>query len=149
MPHGCPFLPRRPTALRVCIDVSSAAALFQRGSIYYAFVSICSCFGKGGADVWVFTASTALGPYTRHGDLGNAERAQQNYVFQAPLASGELVYVWTGDRWKSTPDGQKAHDFQFWQPLNFTDHDRGTGPVVAPLQSPATLPSFQLDLLVA
>ena len=31
-------------------------------------------------------------------DLGNAEKSQQNYVFQAPLANGETAYVWTGDR---------------------------------------------------
>ena len=82
--------------------------MFKRGSVYYALVSVCSCFGVGGADVWVYTATHPLGPYTRHADLGNAEKSQQNYVFQAPLAGGETAYVWTGDRWKSTPDGQKG-----------------------------------------
>ena len=97
-----------------------APALFKRAGVYYATVSVCSCFGKAGADVWVYTSLHPLGPYTRRADLGNAEHSQQNYVFIAPLTSGETAYVWTGDRWKSTPDGQKAHDFQYWQPLNFT-----------------------------
>ena len=90
-----------------------APAMFKRNGVYYALVSVCSCFGVGGADVWVYTATHPLGPYTRHADLGNAEKSQQNYVFQAPLASGETAYVWTGDRWKSTPDGQKGCAFPF------------------------------------
>lgn len=60
----------------------------------------------------MYTAEHPLGPFTRRADLGNAEKSQQNYVFEAPLANGGTAYVWTGDRWKSTPDGEKAHDFQ-------------------------------------
>lgn len=39
---------------------------------------------------------------------------------QVPQSDGTTAFVWTGDRWKSTPDGQKGHDFQYWQPLNFS-----------------------------
>jgi hypothetical protein len=29
--------------------------------------------------------------------------------------------MWMGDRWGSTPDGIKGHDFQTWLPLEFAD----------------------------
>jgi hypothetical protein len=29
--------------------------------------------------------------------------------------------MWMGDRWGSTPDGIKGHDFQVWLPLEFGD----------------------------
>eukprot|EP00039_Didymoeca_costata_P003485 m.68002 g.68002 ORF g.68002 m.68002 type:complete len:412 (+) comp11929_c0_seq2:48-1283(+) len=96
-----------------------APGMFKRNDVYYATFGPCSCFGVGGSETYIYTAKTPLGPYTRVGSLGNAEKAQQNYVFQAPLADGTMAYVWTGDRWKSTPDGEKGHDFQFWQPLQF------------------------------
>ena len=41
----------------------------------------------------MYTASSVLGPYTRRADLGNLERAQQNYVFQAELASGPTTPI--------------------------------------------------------
>lgn len=97
-----------------------APAMFKRKGIYFALLGPCCCFCAGGAENFIYTSSHPLGPYTRLGSLGNAEHAQQNYVFKVPVISGEEVYVWTGDRWKSTPDGQKGHDFQFWQPLNFS-----------------------------
>ena len=126
-----------------------APALFKRGSVYFALVSVCSCFGVGGADAWVYTAAHPLGPYTRRADLGNAEKSQQNYVFQAPLMGGEIAFVWTGDRWKSTPDGEKAHDYQYWQPLKFSGGVKPDGAktdqVIGPLIGP-TLSSFALDL---
>lgn len=126
-----------------------APAMFKRRDVYFALVSVCSCFGVGGADVWVYTAAHPLGPYTRRADLGNAERSQQNYVFQVPLVDGDS-YIWTGDRWKSTPDGEKAHDFQYWQPLNFSANVHPNGSkadvVIGSLLSAKTLPNFSLDL---
>lgn len=116
--HNSPFLPG--TDHTGCFE---GPALFKRTGVYYATLGPCSCFGRQGSETWLYTATSPLGPFTRAGSLGNAEQAQQNYVFQAPLASGDTAYVWTGDRWKSTPDGEKAHDFQFWQPLNFTKVD--------------------------
>ena len=103
----------------------------------------------------MYTAHHPLGPYTRRADLGNSEKAQQNYIFKALLANGTTAYVWTGDRWKSTPDGQKGHDFQYWQPLDFVNGgatldksaQRGTA-AIDPLKSAESLPSFSLDLKV-
>ena len=33
-----------------------APAMFKRKGVYYALVSVCSCFGKGGAPVWVYVS---------------------------------------------------------------------------------------------
>ena len=45
--------------------------------------------------------------------------AQQTHVAQLPTPSG-TAYIWMGDRWQSTPDKVKGHDFQYWVPLEFT-----------------------------
>jgi hypothetical protein len=37
--------------------------------------------------------------------------AQQTFVAQLPTSQG-TAYIWMGDRWGSTPDGVKGHDFQ-------------------------------------
>jgi hypothetical protein len=35
--------------------------------------------------------------------------------------SGEPLFIWMADRWESSPDGIKGHDFQFWSaPLKFS-----------------------------
>ena len=33
--------------------------------------------------------------------------------------SRDCFYTWMGDRWQSTPDKIKGHDFQYWGPLDF------------------------------
>ena len=45
--------------------------------------------------------------------------AQQTWVAKIPT-TGEPAFFWMADRWQSTPDGIKGHDFQFWSaPLKF------------------------------
>ena len=51
-------------------------------------------------------------------------RAQQNFVVQIEIASGETEYVWTGDRWMQAPDGIKGHEPQFWAKLQFNSDGR-------------------------
>ena len=53
--------------------------------------------------------------------------AQQTHVAQLPTPGG-IAYIWMGDRWQSTPDQAKGHDFQFWAPLEFTQ-DGGVVPL--------------------
>jgi hypothetical protein len=45
--------------------------------------------------------------------------AQQTHVAQIPTPSG-IAFIWMGDRWQSTPDKIKGHDFQYWAPLELT-----------------------------
>lgn len=46
-------------------------------------------------------------------------RSQQNFVVIVPSSTGELQYLWTGDRWQQAPDGIKGHEGQYWYPLVF------------------------------
>jgi hypothetical protein len=49
--------------------------------------------------------------------------AQETWVAKIPTAKGTM-YLWMGDRWQSCPDGSKGHDFQYWEPLEFTNDGR-------------------------
>lgn len=40
-------------------------------------------------------------------------------VFPVHTSSG-VKYIWTGDRWQSSPSGVKAEDRQYWTPLQFS-----------------------------
>lgn len=48
----------------------------------------------------------------------SVSQAQQNFVFPVETARG-TEYIWTGDRWMQAPDGEKAHEPQFWGLLQF------------------------------
>ena len=58
--------------------------------------------------------------------------AQQTWIAQIPTG-GEPLLIWMGDRWGSTPDGAKGHDFQYWSPpLSFGSNDTVMPLVLAP-----------------
>jgi hypothetical protein len=113
-----------------------APALFKRNGYYYASVGLDCCFCAAGSGVTFFTATKPLGPWTLHDQVGrypngsSVSKAQQNFVISVPGSDGKILYLWTGDRWQSAPDGLKDHDFQSWLPLEFeTDESsRGGGP---------------------
>jgi len=44
--------------------------------------------------------------------------AQETWVARIPTSEGP-VFMWMADRWGSSPDGYKGHDFQFWELLKF------------------------------
>jgi Glycosyl hydrolases family 43 len=46
--------------------------------------------------------------------------AQETWVTKLP-AGDDSDYIWIADRWGSAPDGVKAHDLQYWSPLQFSD----------------------------
>lgn len=102
-----------------------APVLFRRGDTYFALFDNCCCFCREGTGVRVSTASRPLGPYTAKGNINRDAKglpiihAQQTYVAQIPTSTG-TAYIWMGDRWQSTPDKIKGHDFQYWAPLEFT-----------------------------
>jgi len=49
----------------------------------------------------------------------NIIHAQQTHIAEISTAAG-MAYIWMADRWGSSPDGIKGHDFQYWgEPLAF------------------------------
>jgi hypothetical protein len=69
----------------------------------------------------------------------SVSRAQQNFVVQIETPTG-TEYVWTGDRWMQSKDGEKAHEPQFWAPLKFDTDGK--------LQPLLWVDSFTVDVLV-
>jgi beta-xylosidase len=45
---------------------------------------------------------------------------QETWVTKLP-AGEDSAYILIADRWGSAPDNVKAHDFQYWSPLQFTE----------------------------
>jgi hypothetical protein len=66
-------------------------------------------------------------------------QAQQNFVMQVPLVSGETAFVWTGDKWQQSPNGMYDQQPQTWLPLEFD------GDTIKPLRFVDT---FTLDVSV-
>ena len=119
-----------------------APALFRRQGLYYLLFDNTCAFCATGSGVRTYTSSNVMGPYTYRGNInilpsdaahgqswtvpgsGRADtilHAQQTDVTELPSTAGP-IYLWIGDKWGSTPDGIKGHDFQVWVPLQFSDH---------------------------
>ena len=47
--------------------------------------------------------------------------SQQTNVFKYTSQSGNVTYIWQGDRWQSapSPNRYKGEDFTYWYPLTF------------------------------
>ena len=114
-------------------------ALFRRGDTYYLLFDNTCAFCKDGSGVRVYRSVNPLGPYSYDNNINIPDsqssdgqswtrpgtgrsnaivHAQQLGVAEVPAATG-TVYMWMGDRWHSTPDDLKGHDFQVWLPLIF------------------------------
>merc|ERR1712181_78064 len=104
----------------------------KRKGTYYILVGRNCCFCKAGSGVIVLTASSPMGPWTEHGQVGRYKNgtsvsgAQQNFVFPVEGTKGTVDFVWTGDRWQSAPDHLKDHDLQTWLPLEWDDEENNT-----------------------
>ncbi len=49
---------------------------------------------------------------------------QQNCVFEVKNNNnGNITWIWTADRWQSSPDDLKGHDFQYWGPLVWNENE--------------------------
>ena len=97
-----------------------APTMFKRNGIYYAVFGSCCCYCQDGSAVTVYTSSSPLGPYQTKNNLGNEGHAQQFNVLQYRTSeSGGYGYLWQGDKWQSSPDGAKGHDFTYWTPMSF------------------------------
>ncbi len=119
-------------------NVEAPAMFFRAGTYYLLFDNTCA-FCKSGSGVRVYTSNSPLGPYGYQNNINISDslerdgrswtapgtgrsnttiHAQQLGVATIPTPTGTL-YMWMGDRWGSSPDGVKGHDFQVWLPLNF------------------------------
>jgi hypothetical protein len=68
----------------------------------------------------------------------NIIHAQQTHIAEITTKTG-TAYLWMADRWGSTPDGIKGHDFQYWgSPIIFN----GDGTI----QKLSFVNTFSLDL---
>jgi hypothetical protein len=96
-------------------------SLFKRNGVYYASFGGTCCFCREGSDAYIYTSAAPLGPYTLQTKLGGAAPigAQQSAIFPWKDSGGATQYMWWGARWQTAPDGDKAHDFNFFYPLSF------------------------------
>lgn len=102
-----------------------APVLLKRDHSYYALFDACCCFCPVGSGAQVHVAAHPLASYRLIGNINRADgqvivAAQQAHVATIQRG-GRTRYVWIGDRWGSTPDGIKGHDFQIWLPLDFDE----------------------------
>lgn len=124
--------------------------MFKRNGIYYTMLSFDCCFCQWGSDARVFSSKSILGNWTYLTQLnycadGSAPPehvpdmhinpcsiddpygtnftvpAQQFNVATLPISSEETIHLYYGERFRSSPDGLKAHDFQAWIPIRFID----------------------------
>ena len=126
--------------------------MFKRKGIYYTMLSFDCCFCQWGSDARTFTATDILGNWTYITQLnycadGRAPPdhvtdmtinpcsmndtygtnftvpAQQFNVATLPISSTETLYMYYGERFRSSVDGIKGHDFQAWIPIEFSTDD--------------------------
>jgi len=99
---------------------SEAPAMWAaRGRYYVSFSPLC-CYCAEGSATSVWSSRAPLGPYAPAGALGNAPRAQQNFVFSDAALGATL---WAGSRWGSDPLAPARplfdNSLQFWAPLAY------------------------------
>jgi hypothetical protein len=107
---------------------AEAPVLFRRKNLYYVLCGPLCAFCPEGSQVQVFTSESPLGPFSVRSNINQRPNdtnapivsAQQTWVTKIPTPEGP-AFIWIADRWKSSSDGIKGHDFQFWSaPLKFT-----------------------------
>jgi hypothetical protein len=118
-------------------DFVEAPVMFKRAGTYYALFDHCCCFCGEGSGAIVHTATHPLGPWTTHNQIGaypngtSVSMAQQRSTFWYQRGKAMVdgfdeeegapppTLVWMGNRWQSSPDGEKDHDFETWLPVEF------------------------------
>ena len=113
---------------------------FKRGNFYYYLWGKLCCFCSAGSTANVARATVATGPFTSLGDIIGANiHAQPLGILQMETVTGPQ-YSYVGDRWQSTPDDLKGHDFIYIsEPLSFATNGN-----IAPMA--AFTNSFTVDL---
>lgn len=112
-------------ASQVILKGAECSILIRRNDLYYILSGPLCCLCPQGTIVQVLTATSPFGPYTVRSQINrrsdNGEPiipAQETWIATIPTSAGP-TYLWMGDRWKSSPDGAKGHDFQYWTLLAF------------------------------
>jgi hypothetical protein len=102
-----------------------------------AFLAAVGAAPRGGA----LGASPTPGQGCQYANASttSALRSQQSDIFSVDLADGTQGWIWAGDRWQQSWDGEKGHDPQLWVPLEF-----GADGSVAPLR---WLDNFTMPIL--
>lgn len=124
--------------------------IFKRNGIYYTMLSFDCCFCQWGSDAKIFSSNHLLGNWTYHGQLNYCADGSSppehvkddktnpcsmndpygtNFTVPAhpyniatlPISSNETIHLYYGERFRSSKDGLKAHDFQTWLPIQFID----------------------------
>jgi hypothetical protein len=127
-----------------CVPNTGAAASLRAtaatSSYAAAATSSYAAAALGGAALGTIP-TPGLGCEYKNSSETSITRAQQNSIWQVDTASGEVVYLWVGDRWQQAPDGVKGHDPQTVLRLVFDDANGGQ---IAKLVSED---SFELDVV--
>jgi hypothetical protein len=102
-----------------------APMIFKRGGVYHAVFGQCCCNDASGtAALTDYAAEGPLGPWTATGVVGTQASlpAQSTDIVQYVGGDGQPAYLYIGDRWQSSPDRVKAHDFTLFAPLSFSSN---------------------------
>ncbi|UJR16508.1 hypothetical protein I4U23_003410 [Adineta vaga] len=128
----------------------NGGGMFKRKEFYYTMLSFDCCFCQWGSDARIYRSNKILGNWTYLGQLnycadGGAPPehlkditinpcsiddpygtnftvpAHQVNVATLSISSTETVHLYYGERFRSSQDGLKAHDFQTWLPIQFID----------------------------
>lgn len=111
-----------------------APAMFKRNGWYYLLFGTLCCYCSKGSGAMVFRSRHPLGPYEYRDNINRyattprvAEDVGGDTIVPAQLTAVSSLpgghHLWMGDRWESTPDGLKGHDFQHWEALQFDAKD--------------------------
>ena len=110
----------------VCQGFTEGGGIFERGGRWYVMAGHGCCFCDLGSNGYVWsTADPLRGPWEFQGDViarqGNQSvtKAQQFSVSGLLLGNGTVAPMFTGVRFGSAPDGNKQHDYQFWEAIAF------------------------------
>lgn len=114
-------------ASNILVKGGEAPLMFRRNNLYYVLCGPLCAFCPEGSPVQVLTSTSPFGPFTPRSNINRRPDidapiipAQETWVARIPT-SGEPAFIWMADRWESSPDGIKGHDFQFWSaPLKFS-----------------------------
>ena len=102
---------------------NEAPAMFKRDGLYYVSTGPNCCYCQAGGPVTFYVSCHPLGPYVATSVVSVAIPAQQTDILRYVDGAGEEQFIWRGDRWQQSPDGEKGHDPTYVSsPIKFDRH---------------------------